>query len=252
MMKRFTFLILTICLFTAVISCVKPPEAIDNLKKSCLYDEKTDYFKKWTNSFTEIITTDNGGSVHSKTIYPLGYFWINNDGSYSTLSNFAPKTGKWDVTDSCKFVLDPGRHNEREFDVVKLTTDSLVLSRKQGKTVYIQHYAAFNCFDISKIVTTWDNTQTEIQYYSDSTYYSEYIFPVGYFKLEANTNYIRLSNGDYLSGKWSVDNDCHLVLDKGKNLERAFEVQKLTADSLVIWRKDTVAHANYLQKYVKH
>ena len=252
MKKTFTFLTVAILALTAIASCVKPPEAIDNLKNSCLYDDKTDYFKKWANSFTEVITTDENGAVHSKTIYPLGYFWINSDGTYRTLSNFAPKTGKWDVTDSCKFVLDPGRFNKREFDVVKLTADSLVLSRKQGKTVYIQHYAAFNCFDISKIITTWDNTETEIQYYNDTTYYSNSIFPVGYFKLEANTNYSRLSNGNYLDGKWSVDGECHLVLDKGKDLERAFEVQKLTTDSLVIWRKDTVAHANYLQKYVKH
>ena len=252
MRKTFTLLSLAVLFTSALTSCLKQPDAIDNLKNSCLYDDKTDYFKKWANAFTEVITTDENAVVHSKTIYPLGYFWINNDGTYRTLSNFSPKSGKWDVTDSCKFVLDPGKFNEREYDVVKLTADSLVLSRKQGKTVFIQHFAVFNCFDISKIIATWDNTETEIQYYNDTTYSAQTIFPVGYFKLEANTNYSRLSNNDYLSGKWSIDNECHLVLDKGENLERAFEVQKLTADSLIIWRKDTVAQANYLQKYIKH
>lgn len=252
MKKFFTFLFFAIVIATTISSCLKSDEAIDHLKNSCLYDDKTDYFKKWANAFTVVQTTDDAGVVHSKTIYPIGYFWINNDGTYRTLSNFIPKAGKWDVNDSCKFVLDPLNSNQREFDVVKLTADSLVLSRKAGKTVYINHYVAFNCFDIAKLITTWDNTTTELQYYSDSTYTASNIYPIGYFRLDANTTYTRESDGNFLTGSWSVDNECHLVLDKGQSLERAFEIQKLTADSLIIWRKDTINRVNYLQKYIKH
>jgi hypothetical protein len=253
MKKSLTLLLFTSLSFIGLISCLKQPEAIEDLKKSCLYDDKTDYFKKWANAFTVIQTTNNDGKVIvEKTIYPIGYFWLNNDGSYKVLSNGDPRGGAWDVTDSCKLVLDPKTAIERNFDVLQLTADSLTLRRKDGNTIFVQHYAKFNCFDLSKMVKRWDNTTTEIQYYNDSeVYYTEYIYPNGYFTLLTNT-YERLSNGDYLSGSWSVDSECRLVLDKGKSLERSFQIQKLTSDSLIIWRKDTVAHANYLQKYVRH
>lgn len=246
---------LLICLSLAavtaitIISCVKPQSAIDNLKKSCLYDKKTDYFKKWKSAFTEVKI----GNKAAVKIYPLGYFWINNDGTYRILSDVAPKRGKWDVNDSCRFVLDPGKVYKTEYEVVKLTADSLVLKYQKGNNTVISHFVAFNCFDLSKLIKTWDNTETEYQYYNDSTIFSRStIYPVGYFALRSNTTYARESNGDYLSGDWSVDGECRLVLDKGKYLERSFEIQKLTDDSLVIWRKDTVAHANYLQKYIRH
>ncbi|MBL4676474.1 MAG: hypothetical protein JKY70_09770 [Mucilaginibacter sp.] len=244
--------ILALVLFAAI-SCTRPQESIDRLKKSCLYSDKTDYFKKWKSAFTEIQTSSNG-SVTTVTTYPLGYFWINSNGTYRTLSDIAPRVGKWDVTDSCRFVTDPGKAIAREFDVVKLTADSLVLKTQIGGKTFISHFVAFNCFDISKLTAIWDNTETEYQYYNDTEIYDRWVeYPAGYFTIKSNTQYERLSNGNYLAGKWLVDGDCKLTLDKGDTrLERSFEIQKLTNDSLVIWRKDTLAHANYLQKYIRH
>ncbi|TWR28221.1 hypothetical protein FPZ42_03130 [Mucilaginibacter achroorhodeus] len=253
-MKRSLPTILSLFILAiSLASCVRSQEAIDDLKKSCLYNDKTDYFKKWKSAFTEI-TEVNGSVKKTATIYPLGYFWINSDGSYRILSDVAPKKGKWDVTDSCKFVLDAGRSYKKEFDVVKLDKDSLVLRYTQGNKTFTSHFAAFNCFDISKLIVTWDNTETEYQYYDDNEIYSRYTErPVGYFWLKPNTMYERESNGNYLAGSWTVDGECRLTLDKGdKKLERSFEIQKLTNDSLIIWRKDTLAHANYLQKYIRH
>jgi hypothetical protein len=253
MKKIFPLLMLAILVITATSSCLKTTDAIENLKKSCLYDAKKDYFNKWANVYTTIQTSDTVGVITQNTIFPVGYFQLSADGTYSRMSNNVPLSGKWDVTDSCKLVLDPGNNLKREFEVVKLTADSLTLRRKEGKKVYIQHYAAFHCFDLTQIIHRWDNTVIEQQTYNGENVYPSYtIYPNGNFTLNSDYTYTRLSNNDYLEGKWLVNSNCQLVLDKGTNLERSFDIQKLTADSLIIWRKDTLAHANYLQKYIKH
>ncbi|MFD0793248.1 hypothetical protein ACFQZX_06435 [Mucilaginibacter litoreus] len=253
-MKKPNIFVLAFTLLAAVFnSCVKPQEAIDDLKQSCLYDDKTDYFKKWANTVTTIDSVDASGSiVNTQTTYPIGYFWINADGTYKVLSNEAPRSGVWDVTTDCKFALDANSPMVKQFEVISLTTDSLIIRRKEGPKTYTQHYVAFNCFDLDKMLKQWDNTETEIQYYNENGSYSSYIIhPAGYFTLSTNT-YERFSDGDFLAGNWKVDNECRLVLDPGTNLERSFEIQKLTNDSLVIWRKDLVNRTNYLQKYIKH
>ncbi len=253
MKKNFTFLMLAVIIATAVSSCLKSQNALDNLKKSCMYDSEKDYFNKWENTFTDIEKKDNSGNKVIETIYPIGYFQLSSDGTYSRMSNNVPLSGAWDVTDSCKLVLNPGTSLQREFEVVKLTVDSLVIRRTEGATIYIQHYAAFHCFDLTTITHRWDNTVIVQQPYNgENTYPSSTIYPDGNFTLNSNYTYSRLSNGDYLEGKWIVNNNCQLVLDKDTNLERAFDIQKLTPDSLIIWRKDTQAKINYLQKYIKY
>ena len=252
MKNKLILLLLSVMISVGVSSCLKSNEAIDDLKKSCLYDSEKDYFNKWANVFT-VIETKVGSTISTETIYPIGYFHLSNDGTYSRMSNGVPLSGNWDVSDSCKLVLDPQNSLKREFDVVKLTLDSLTLKRTDGNVTYTQHYVAFHCFDQSQLIQQWDNTVIiEEPYNGENTYPSSTIYPDGYFTLNANKTYDRLSNGVFLAGSWMVNNDCKLVLDKGTNIERAFDIQKLTTDSLIIWRKDTVAHVNYLQKYVKH
>ena len=236
-------------------SCNKSQNAVNALKKSCLYSSKIDYFKKWANTFTEIDVYGTSGVIQKKSfIYPYGYFQLNSNGSYNVLSDNIPLTGNWTVSDRCELVLDDGKPYVRRFNVLKLTTDSLTISRKSGDTLYTQHYIAFVCPDVTKLENQWNNTLTVEQYYnSTSVYYTNYIYPIGYFKLNADFSYNVLSSGVPLNGTWLLDpNGCKLVLDKNTNIQRAFDIQQLTTDSLTIWRKDTVNKINYLQHYVKN
>jgi len=236
-------------------SCNKTPDAVEKLKQSCLYDVKMDYFKKWANTFTEIDVTGGEGSVQSRSyIYPLGYFQLSSNSTYNVLSDNVPLSGTWTVTDSCQLELDAGTSLDRKFDVLLLTTDSLTLRRKTPGLTYIQHYSAYQCPSVSQLVAEWDNTYIlEQNYNSTSVYNTQYVYPTGYFTLNSDFSYNVLSDGVPLNGQWELDpNGCKLVLDKNTNLQRAFDIQKITADSLVIWRKDTVAQMNYQQHYIKH
>ena len=62
MKKIFTLLTIVILTATAISSCLKSEDAIENLKKSCLYDSEKDYFNKWANTFTDIETKYNNGN----------------------------------------------------------------------------------------------------------------------------------------------------------------------------------------------
>lgn len=253
-MKKNTNLIISALGLLFFYSCSKPADSIDNLKKSCLYNSKVDYFKKWSNTFTEIDVYNTGGTIDSKTfIYPVGYFQLSSNSTYSVLSNGVPLAGVWDVTDSCKLLLDKGTSLERQFDVLKLSPDSLTLHRKNNNTVYIQHYVAFSCPETEKLLYRWDNTVIESQYFDNTGVTSTGVqYPDGYFTLNADHTYNRLSNSVSLDGVWEINDACQLVLDKSTPLERSFEVEKVTADSLVIWRKDVTLGVNYLQRYKKH
>ncbi|MFI5161847.1 MAG: hypothetical protein ACHQHN_11255 [Sphingobacteriales bacterium] len=237
-------------------SCLKTPDAIEKIKKSCLYNNKIDYFKRWANTFTEIDTyAADGVTLQTKSIiHPYGYFQLSNDQTYSVMSDNIPLKGTWDITDSCQLVLDPGKQLQRTFNVTQLTNDSLTITRKDGFTVLIQHYSGFSCPTATQVVNQWDNTLTVEQYYTANTVYNtSYIYPVGYFKLNGDMTYNVLSDGAPLNGTWLIDpNGCLLTLDKSTSLERSFQFQTLTTDSLTIWRKDTINAVNYLQHYVKH
>jgi len=254
-----TFFTYTIVFFTALTlfsSCLKTPDAIEKLKKSCLYNNKIDYFKRWANTFTEIdVYNADGVTLQSKSIiHPYGYFQLSNDQTYSVLSDNVPLKGTWDITDSCQLVLDPGKPLQRAFNVTQLTNDSLTITRRAGLTLYIQHYCGFSCPNATQVEHQWNNTVTFEQYYTANTVYgSVYIYPVGYFKLNGDMTYNVLSDNVPLNGTWLIEpSGCLLTLDKGTNLERSFQFQTLTTDSLTIWRKDTVNMVNYLQHYVKN
>ena len=246
----FSFFLLVIILS----SCQKSPDAIAVLKKTCLYNSKTDYFKKWANTFTEIDVYNTSNVIQNKSfIYPNGYFKLNNDLTYNVESDNVPLMGTWTVTDSCQLELDPGKPAERKFDVLILSSDSLTLRRKSNDTVYTQHYIAYKCPDVTALEYQWNNTYTVEENYGFNGVYSTTIYPVGYFKLNSDFTYNRPSDGVDLDGTWELDpNSCQLVLDLNTTNQRAFDIQQLTTDSLTIWRKDTVAKVNYLQHYKKN
>ena len=92
----------------------------------------------------------------------------------------------------------------------------------------------------------WINTSIEI--YNGADYSSVYYdHPVGYFQLNANNTYNRLSNNVPLNGKWTINANCKLELDKGTDMHRIFEILKLAGDSLIIRRKDD--NVTYVQHY---
>ncbi|WP_259068414.1 hypothetical protein HDF24_09315 [Mucilaginibacter sp. X4EP1] len=245
------FAIISLSLFN---SCNKEPAAVAKLKASCLYNNKVNYFQKWSNTFTEIDIYTTSGAIQSQSfIYPYGYFQLNSDASYNVLSDNVPLKGTWTVSDSCQLILDPGTKIQRSFDVLKLSNDSLTIRRKAGDTVYTQHYIAYACPTAAQLEYQWNNVFTVEQNYNASTIFNtSYIYPVGYFKLNSDFSYNVVSDGVPLNGTWTIDTGCKLVLDKNTSLQRSFDIQQLTADSLTIWRKDTVNQINYLQHYKKN
>lgn len=254
-MKKLLAVLLFISGAIFVSSCTKSVDAIETLKKSCLYNDKIDYFKRWSNTFTKIDTYTAGGQIQqSDEIYPIGYFKLNSDMTYNVFSDGVPQVGTWDLNSNCQLVLDSNKSNQRNFDVVSLTPDSLTIRRKSGNTVYTQHYRTFTCPNFAGLEAQWDNTVTYYEHYLDDRItYTEADNPLGYFRLNTDMTYNVLSNGVPQDGPWNIDpQSCKLVLDNGMPSQRAFDIQKLTTDSLAIWRKDTVKKINYLQYYIKH
>jgi hypothetical protein len=97
-------------------------------------NSKTFYF--YYDSFTKLINNPT-------LIYPVGYFRLNTDLTYNVLSNGVPLNGSWKLGEPyCMLDLDLTKLNERSFEVVKLTTDSLVIWRKDASanTAYLQYY----------------------------------------------------------------------------------------------------------------
>jgi hypothetical protein len=221
----------------------------------CLNNSTIDYLKRWSNNFTQVDTYDGSGKLQKTSVtHPDGYFQLNSDFTYNLQNDGAPINGKWSINDSCQLVLNAHTSTEIRFSVIKLTADSLVIRQKSGNMVYTQHFGLFTCPDLTTLEYRWDNTATLETYYSGNFITSfNYIYPVGYFTLNKDASYNVLSNGISLNGTWGIiQPGCRLVLDKGKPLERSFDIQKLTADSLVIWRKDTTLKVNYFQYYKRH
>jgi len=254
--KNCVYILTVITSVVMLASCQKDLPSIEKLKKSCLYNDKIDYFKKWANTYTEIKICGCTSSIAKNSVIdPIGYFQLNSDGSYNVYSDGVPLSGKWTVTPDCKLMLDSNTVRQRAFDVVSLNSDSIVLKRKSGDTTFIQHYLSYHCPSESQLEYRWDNTTTVIQNYDIASVItgSQTIYPDGYFTLNPDKTYNVLSNGVPLDGQWLLDqNSCKLVLDKGMPLERAFDIQQITTDSLTIWRKDTLQKVNYLQHYIKY
>ncbi|MCC8425272.1 hypothetical protein [Mucilaginibacter sp. UR6-11] len=228
----------------------------------CLHESSIDYLKRWAVEATETDVRDADGKLISHHItHPSGYFQINGDFTYNLFSDDAPVNGKWNINRDCEFVLNPTTAKERRFSVIRLSDDSLTLKQTVGHTTILQRYTAFKCPTLASLQFRWDNVFTlEAPYGPDTVFKAIYLKQPGYFKLNPDASYNLVMgpvNGmpppPPLNGTWGIAQPgCLIVLDKRKVNERYFEVQKLTKDSLVIWRKDTIAKINYLQHYMKH
>ena len=257
-MKKSPYLFFVLLAAVLLASCKK----IEQKTEICLHDSSIDYMKRWD---VEKIVTDlydaNDKLISHKSAYPNGYFQINSDFTYNLFSDDAPVNGKWNINKNCEFVLNPATAKERRFAVIKLSDDSLVLQQNVGHTVIIQRYGAFKCPTLASLQFRWDNAFTlQAPYGPDTVFKAIYLRQPGYFKLNVDASYNLVMGGTSnmpppppVNGTWGLTQPgCLVVLDKNKPNEKSFEVQKLTADSLVIWRKDTVAKLNLLQHFSKH
>lgn len=230
----------------------------------CLHNSSIDYQKRWAfESNTVDVYNTNKKLLSSTVTHADGYFEINADFTYYIYSDPAPVKGKWDINKNCQFVLNPRTSKERDFEVVQLSNDSLVLRQNNGLTVITQKYKAFKCPSLASLRFRWDAMFTmQSRYGVDSVSKSELIPDAGYLKLNADASYNVVSVNPLsttqapppmVTGTWGITNPgCALVLDKNKPNERTYEIQKLTTDSLVVWRKDTLYKLNMLRHFAKH
>ena len=100
--------------------------------------------QQWRNEYIQIQEYNvKSTSEGSYRIYPTGIFKLNIDGTYNVVSDEVPLNGKWMFNSDCSITLDKESSNQRTFTIVKLTGDSLVISRKDKATltIYTQHYS---------------------------------------------------------------------------------------------------------------
>lgn len=258
-MKRYSLIwcfLLCAIYFTA---CRKDERTTD----ICLHDSSINYMKRWSiRSYETDVVDANGNLLSRYFVYPNGYFQVNSDFSYNLYSDDAPFNGKWSINKSCEFVLNANTFRERRFTVVQLSDDSLTIVQKSGRTTVIQKYAAFKCPSFPSLIARWDMAFTlQRPYGIDTVYKSEYVKQSGYFRLNPDASYNVVFNAlapgtqpaPPINGTWGIAQPgCLVVLDKNKTNERSFEVQKVNADSLVIWRKDTLNKLNLSRHYSRH
>ncbi len=219
----------------------------------CLRNSTLYYQKKWAAIYTRTDNEDTG--VKKTTIIPAyGYFNINFNATYKLWGDTEPTEGKWLVDDNCNFVLKPVKGVQHTYKVKKLTPDSLVITERVGSVTTTLHFATFNCPNMSNLEYRWDNIETRtVDYDATGVSNRQVSNPTGYIKFNTDAGYELLSNAATFKGTWGIAQpDCNLILDKGKRWEKTYIVQKLTADSLKLWYKDTVAKTNYLLVYKKH
>jgi hypothetical protein len=215
--------------------------------------------KKWLNTMirTDIYSTVNPNTrLSSVKTYPVGFFNLQANGNYEVLSENIPQTGKWQInTANCNLVLDGTTAQERSFEIVKSTNDSLIIKRKSGSTIYTQYYKAYECPSTALLVNQWDNIATNYNYFNitgDAIIYSDTQYPIGYLIMKTDQNYNVLSNGVPQTGKWTLTTGCKLVLDQGTAGERLFDILKVNKDSLTLWRNDNINRVALTQTYKKH
>lgn len=231
----------------------------------CLHNSSIDYQKRWAIESNRVDVYNASKKLVSSAItHPNGYFEINADFTYYIYSDAAPAKGKWNINTNCQFVLNPRTSKERDFEVVSLSDDSLVLRQSVGSTIITQKYKAFKCPSLATLRFRWDMMFTLQSHYGvDTIFKSELVPETGYLKLNADASYnVVIANNPpsstqppppMFTGTWGITNPgCVLVLDKNKPNERSYEIQKLTTDSLVVWRKDTLAKLNLLRHYARH
>jgi hypothetical protein len=258
-MKKYFFAGYVLMMGLSLSSCRKAVTSTD----ICLHDSSIDYMKRWSiKSYQTDIVDVNDKLVSRSFIYPSGYFQINGDFSYNLFSDDAPFNGKWNINKGCEFVLNPVTFKERRFTVVKLSNDSLIIRQRTGNTIVIQKYAAFKCPTFPSLIARWDMAYTlQRPYGIDTVYKAEYVKQSGYFRLNPDASYNVVSNSltpgvpspPPTNGTWGISQPgCLVVLDKNKPNERAFEVETVNADSLIIWRKDTLKKLNLSRHYSRH
>ena len=262
MILRYCFWVIMILGAVAVANSCRKAEKVTGV---CLHNSSIDYQKRWAiESNTVDVYNTSKKLVSSAVTHPHGYFEINADYTYYIYSDPAPVKGRWDINKNCQFVLNPRTSKERDFAVVKLSNDSLVLRQSSGSTIITQKYKAFKCPSLASLRFRWDMMFTMQSHYgSDTVSKSELIPEAGYLKLNADASYILVLTNSLpsttqppppaINGTWGITNPgCSLVMDKNKPNEKSYEIQKLTTDSLVVWRKDTLNKLNLLRHYAKH
>lgn len=220
----------------------------------CLHNSTLNYQKKWAAVFTQIDIYGTTGAKKSTIIPAYGYFSINFNSTYELYTDAEPSKGTWIIDKDCRFVLKAKGSEAHIYTVKKLTVDSLVISETVGNVVNTSHYATFKCPEIMSMEYRWDNVATiTVRYGAISIYDAQIKYPTGYIKFNTDATYNLLSNDVPYKGTWGITQpDCILVLDKSRSWEKSYQVQKLTADSLKLWYKDTVAKMNYLLLYKRH
>lgn len=251
MLKKYpAFILLLLCVCFS--TCKKEIKAVINAD-ICLRNSTLYYQKKWAAVYTRIDNQESG--VKKTIIIPAyGYFNINFNSTYKLFGDTEPAEGKWFVDENCNFVLKPLNGAQHSYRVKKLTPDSLVISERVGAITTTLHFATFICPDMNKLEYRWDNIETRtVNYDSAGVSNRQISHPAGYIKFNTDAGYELVSNAFLFKGTWGIAQPhCNLVLDKNKRWEKSYIVEKLTADSLKLWYKDTVAKTNYLLVYKKH
>src|SRR4051812_38334209 len=125
------FLLILVCVcFSA---CKKELKAVADTD-ICLRNSTLYYQKKWSAIYTQIESTDAGGSKKVFNIPAYGYFNINFNYTYKLFGDTEPTQGKWLVDENCNFILKPVKGVQHTYQVKKLTPDSLIISERIGAT----------------------------------------------------------------------------------------------------------------------
>jgi len=240
-------------LCTCFSACKKDIKAVGDAD-ICLRNSTLSYQKKWAAIYTRIDNSDATATKKTVIIPAYGYFNINFNATYKLFGDTEPTEGLWSTDENCNFILKPVKGIQHTYRVKKLTPDSLVISERVGAVTTTLHFATFKCPDMNNLEYRWDNIETRTVDYDGLGVSNRQIsYPAGYIKFNTDAGYELASNAFLFRGTWGIAQpDCNLVLDKGKRWEKTYIVQKLTADSLKLWYKDTVAKTNYLLVYKKH
>ncbi|MDQ7948072.1 MAG: hypothetical protein REI78_07450 [Pedobacter sp.] len=260
-MKKITRSIIFSCVITLLaLNACKHGEDESEPTKGCF--SKLELSAKWYNTTTTVdtytnasLTTKSGTAVSST----VGFLKIDGNGTYEIVKNDAASTGTWKIDEhTCKVTLDDQSITsvDIQFDILSLSASALIIKRVDGNKVITERYRTASCPTNAELTKQWDNSRTFYFDYNATTSLVNnpaLVFPVGYFKLNTDLTYNVMSDGVPLNGSWKLGQPyCMLDLDATKTNARSFEVVKITADSLVIWRKDAAVAKAYLQYYLKH
>lgn len=250
MNTKLSFYLLCVLAMLCAMSCQKIQQNPNEDK--CSYATDGSIVKKWASVSIQIDEFNSAG-VKERTSFdhPAGFIQFNSTNKYNAVSDGLSAQGSWSFDANCNLTLDAGGALGVVLEVVKLTTDSLVVRKKVGTSVLTQRYKAYACDYQPYLTKKWANVFTQIDSYSPNgttIASSAVIKPVGFFQLTADGAYRVLSDGVPLNGKWTANSSyCQITLDTLAPAQRTFEIVKATADSLVIRRK--AGNLVYTQHY---